>query len=64
MISVSIPGIPSVIQAVMIKYIYFDILYTELWMSKFMESMGLDFNGLKNDEPINDQFSDDGFDSK
>jgi len=45
----------------MIKYIYFDILYTELWLTKFMNSIGLDFDGLKNDEPINDQFSDDGF---
>jgi len=48
----------------MIKYIYFDILYTELWLSKFMNSLGLDFDDLKNDEPINDQFSDVGFESK
>jgi hypothetical protein len=32
MIAISIPGIPSIIQAVMMKYIYFDIFYTELWI--------------------------------
>jgi hypothetical protein len=31
-IAISIPGIPKIIQAVMIKYIYFDIFYTELWI--------------------------------
>jgi hypothetical protein len=54
MISVSIPGIPSIIQAVMIKYIYFDILYTELWLNKFMTRMGLDFNTINDDGPINE----------
>jgi len=33
LISISLPGIPSKINAVMIKYIYFDILFTELWMN-------------------------------
>jgi hypothetical protein len=32
MIAIAIPGIPKIIQAVMIKYIYFDIFYTELWI--------------------------------
>ena len=40
-ISMSTPGIASVIQAVMIKYAYFDILYTELWLEEFMARMGL-----------------------
>jgi hypothetical protein len=31
-IAITIPGIPKTIQAVMIKYIYFDIFYTELWI--------------------------------
>jgi hypothetical protein len=31
-IAIAIPGIPKIIQAVMIKYIYFDIFYTELWI--------------------------------
>jgi hypothetical protein len=29
-----------------------------------MSRIGLDFNTIKDDEPISDQFSDDGFDSK
>jgi hypothetical protein len=33
LISISLPGITSKINAVMIKYIYFDILFTELWMN-------------------------------
>ena len=32
LIAIPIPGIPYIIQAVMIKYIYFDVLYTELWI--------------------------------
>jgi hypothetical protein len=31
-IAIAIPGIPKAIQAVMIKYIYFDVFYTELWI--------------------------------
>jgi hypothetical protein len=46
MIAISIPGIPSIIQAVMIKYIYFDILYTELWIEEFMEFLGIPFDSL------------------
>jgi hypothetical protein len=44
MIAISIPGIPSLIQAVMIKYIYFDILYTELWIEQLMEYIGIPFD--------------------
>ena len=61
LVQISIPGLPSTILGFLMKYIFFDILYTELWLTKFMNSIGLDFDGLKNDEPINDQFSDDGF---
>jgi hypothetical protein len=32
LIAVSISGSPSTIQTAMIKYIYFDIFYTELWI--------------------------------
>jgi hypothetical protein len=41
MILISTPGIASVIQAVMIKYAYFDILFTELWLEDFMATIGL-----------------------
>ena len=43
MIAISIPGIPSLIQAVMIKYIYLDILYTELWIEQLMEFIGIPY---------------------
>lgn len=33
----------------MIKYIYFDIFYTELWMADFMKIIGLDLNSIDND---------------
>jgi hypothetical protein len=46
------------------KYIFFDILYTELWINKFMSSFGIDYDKVKNDTAINVQFSDNGFDSK
>lgn len=48
----------------MIKYMYFDILYTELWMSQFMGTVGVDFDNITNDEALNVQFSENGFESK
>jgi hypothetical protein len=53
MIAISIPGIPSSIQSVLIKLIYFDILYTEMWMPKFMSEIGLDLDAIDNDEAVN-----------
>jgi hypothetical protein len=41
MISNSQPGAASIIQAVMIKYVYFDILYTEYWIDDFLAGIGL-----------------------
>jgi hypothetical protein len=52
-IAIAIPGIPKTIQAVMIKYIYFDIFYTELWINKFMEFFGILFGPLENDYALN-----------
>ena len=48
----------------MMKYIYFDILFTELWATKFMSKIGIDINQVTNDTALNQQFSDAGFDSK
>jgi hypothetical protein len=44
MIAISTPAIPSLIQSVMIKYIYFDILYTELWFDQFMGGIGINID--------------------
>ena len=52
LISLSIPGIPQTIQAMMIKYIYFDIFYTELWMADFLKKIGLDLDSIDNDEAL------------
>ena len=61
MIAIPIPGIPSTIQQVIIKFIYFDILYTEMWMPGFMNKIGLDFDRVKGDVPINIFFDENGF---
>jgi hypothetical protein len=44
MLTISVPGIPSIIQGVMIKFMYFDILFTEFWIEKFMRKIGIDFD--------------------
>jgi hypothetical protein len=48
----------------MIKYMYFDILYTELWMSQFMATIGVDFDNVDSDEALNVQFFENGYESK
>ncbi len=48
----------------MIKYIYFDIFYTELWIDSFMASIGIPLDSLDNDFALNTQFSEIGYDSK
>ncbi len=53
LVSVAVPGLPALIQAVMFKFIYFDILYAELWMPRLMKKIGLNPDLIENDEPIN-----------
>ena len=53
MLAITIPGIPLIIQTVMRKYIYFDIFYTEFWLSQFMFKIGIDFDLVNNDEALN-----------
>ena len=64
LLAISIPGLPSTILSFLMKYIFFDILYTELWITKFMNGIGIDFEKMKNDTALNVQFSDNGFNSK
>jgi hypothetical protein len=63
-IVIAIPGIPQTIQAVMIKYIFFDIFYTELWIDKLMERLDISFRPIENDFAMNLKFSENGYDSK
>jgi hypothetical protein len=53
MIAISVPGVPSIVQAVMIKYIYFDVLFTQFWLSKFMTKIGIDTGLITNDDALN-----------
>jgi hypothetical protein len=53
LLAISISGIPSLIQSVMLKYIFFDILYPELWLSDLMSYFGFDFKQVTNDTAIN-----------
>ena len=64
MISMSPPGVASVIQAAIIKYLYFDILYTESWINEFMARIGLNFDEVKNDIALSSEFENNGFESK
>ena len=61
MIAIPIQGVPSIIQSVMIKFIYFDILFTENWMNNFFSKIGLDTESIKDDEPVNLFFYENGF---
>jgi hypothetical protein len=61
MISLSIVGMPALIQAVLFKLIYFDILYTELWFPQFMSKLGLNFDSVADDESVNVFFEENGF---
>jgi hypothetical protein len=66
MIGIMIPGLPGKIQSAMIKLIYIDILYPEFWLSDailFVFGIDLEEN-LSNDEPVNLQFDEFGFQSK
>ncbi len=38
------PGIPSMIMAVLLKLIYFDIFYTERWLPQMMQNIGVDID--------------------
>lgn len=62
-IAVSITGVPKIILSVIYKFIYFDIFYTERWMPDMMKNLGLDFDLIENDEPMNLEFSQNGFES-
>jgi hypothetical protein len=64
MISLSTPGIASVIQAAMLKYAYFDIMYTEFWLEDFLATLGLYTDQVKGDEPLSLVFENNGFGSK
>jgi hypothetical protein len=62
-ISIPIPGVASLLLKALLNLIYFDLLYTEEWINKFMSNIGFDFN-IEDDRPINAYFEDFGFESR
>jgi hypothetical protein len=53
------------IQSVILKYIFFDILYPEFWLSDVMAYVGFNLEQVTNDTAINLPFSaNGGYDSK
>jgi hypothetical protein len=65
LIAVPIPGLPSTIQRVILKLIYFDILYCELWLSQLMVKIGLDIEEeIDNDNALSLEFDETGLSFK
>jgi hypothetical protein len=65
LIAVPIPGLPSTIQRVILKLIYFDILYCELWLSQLMVTIGLDIEEeIDNDNALSLEFDETGLSFK
>jgi hypothetical protein len=42
MISISIPGIANMILSVLLNFIQFDILYTEMWLPNALKKVNID----------------------
>lgn len=40
----NVPGVAQLISQVFLKFIYFDILYMELWFDKFLNFMGIELD--------------------
>ncbi|TNV73331.1 hypothetical protein FGO68_gene16603 [Halteria grandinella] len=63
MVSLSVPGVASTIQSMLLQFIYLDTLMTDLWMTdKVQETLSLD--EVEDDTPINSFFDDSGFGSQ
>ena len=60
MISMPVPGIVQMVQAVLLNFIYVDILLTDLWFPKIFNAKDEDMN----QEGLNQYIEDNGFDSK
>ena len=44
MVSIDMPGVARYIGVAIMNIIYFDFLYTDEWLPKVCEGMGIDFN--------------------
>ncbi len=52
------------IQTVILKYINFDIFYTELWIDEFLTAISLDPEEVEDDDALSLEFSVNGYESK
>ena len=59
MISMAVPGIVQLMLQVLVNFLYFDLLYTDLWLP-YMFSPG-DYEVTSDDLSLNDYFYDNGF---
>ena len=58
MISVNVPGLASMIQSIILSFIYLDILQTSMWLEPFLDVHDVDNQGIiQTDYPINDYFN-------
>jgi hypothetical protein len=57
-VSMNVPGVAQIISQVLLKFIYFDILYMELWLDKFLALLNIDLN--YDDKPMNQYFEQNG----
>jgi hypothetical protein len=57
------PGIPSIVQSVMMRYIYFDIFFTEFWIERAMAFLGLELDDVVDDAAMSIQLADNGYNS-
>ncbi|TNV86189.1 hypothetical protein FGO68_gene6733 [Halteria grandinella] len=63
LISISIPGIASPIMNIVLQFIYLDLLQTDQWLNPFLSQEKVDDEYNLDDEPLNENFDQQGFQS-
>jgi len=64
LISLSVPGIASSIQSILLQMVYLDILQTNDWLIPFFKRINVDFSGnILEDDNLNFYFENSGFSS-
>jgi hypothetical protein len=64
MIAITVPGIASLIQSIILNFIYLDIMQTGSWLSPFLKSTNIDDEGIVQEETsLNSYIENSGFQS-
>lgn len=63
MLSISIPGIANIILSVLLNFIQFDVLYTEMWLPKALKKVNIDLVNSES-QALNLFFDQNGYGSK